>query len=77
MYLHPWMPRPDPSAIPLGGALASLRSVLIDLKSQAATLRFRRHHGALDYAVHSVEDVNSLLAARCVDALDRNHCGVY
>ena len=51
-------------AIPLGGALASLRSVLTDLKSQAATLRFRSHQGAPDYAVHSVEDVNSLLAAQ-------------
>ncbi len=45
--------------------------VLIDLKSQAAAHRFRSHQDELDYAVHSVEDVNGLLAAQFVDALDR------
>ena len=50
---------------------AAISAALLDLKAKAAALSFRSHQDALDYAAHSVEHVNCLLAANSVNAVDR------
>jgi hypothetical protein len=50
---------------------ASVTAALINLKSKAAALRFRSQQDALDYAAHSVQDMNRLLASNSLNAIDR------